>query len=60
MNPAMVQKMTHANESGKPKIRGVAEENSVYPGHIRKTVMVIITMQKRILALRLVDRDLSG
>ncbi len=45
----MVQKMIHANDRGNPKIKGVAEEKSGYPGQIMDSVMRIITTQKMIL-----------
>lgn len=47
--------MIQANESGKPKIRGVADENIVYPGQIRKIEISIITEQKIHLDFREVD-----
>lgn len=45
----IVPKMTHAKESGNPKISGVGEEKSVYPGHTKKELKVMMTRQNKIL-----------
>ena len=42
----MVQKMIQAKESGKPKMKGVAEEKNVYPGQMIDKEMSVMTMQK--------------
>ena len=55
MNPAIVQNMIHAKESGKPSIRGVAEEKIVYPGQMIISEINVIMMKKIHLGLREVE-----
>lgn len=38
--------MIQANDSGKPNISGVADENSVYPGQMIIREMSVMTTQK--------------
>ncbi len=52
MNPAMVLKIIHANDSGNPRINGVAEEKIVYPGQIIMREIKVIMMQKMTLEVR--------
>ena len=53
MKPAMVQKIIHAKERGKPKTSGVADEKSVYPGQTRNRLIKTITSTKKIRAGRI-------
>ena len=42
-NPIMTHMMIQANESGNPKISGVADEKTAYPGQmIAKDVIIIV------------------
>lgn len=59
MNPAIVQKIIQANESGKPRINGVADEKIVYPGQMIIREMRVMMMQKITLDFRR-DKFLSG
>lgn len=52
VKPAIVQKMIQAKDSGKPRIRGVAEEKKVYPGQMIDKEMNVMTMQKITLGVR--------
>ena len=45
----IVPKMTQAKESGNPRISGVGEEKSAYPGHTKKRLNKMMMIQKKIL-----------
>ena len=47
----ITHKIIQAKEGGKPKIRGVAEEKKVYPGHITANPAATITTTNIILAV---------
>ena len=51
----MVQKMIHAKESGNPKISGVAELNSAYPGQMMKSAIRVMVMQNQNLPFFRID-----
>lgn len=52
MKPAIVQKMIQANESGKPRMNGVADEKNGYPGQMIIREIRIITTEKMTLDFR--------
>lgn len=45
----IVPKMTQINESGNPRMSGVGEEKSAYPGHTKNRLINMITVQNKIL-----------